>query len=380
MDVKAILLVGGHETPFAGRPAVLLDVLGKPLLHRIVETLREQLAADITVVLEPKMLEDPLPVGVKALEAQAESHIRATEQAFDARGESAPETILLIRLGGYAEIDWKEMVECHQKQRAKVLRAYKGTQALDIFCLSPLRSNEAAYLLRNDLQRTRTDSLHYQTHGYVNSLQTPHDLRKLATDALHRRCQMQPVGKQIRPGIWAGEGARVDRGARLVAPVYIGKRAKVRSGAVVTRSSAVEHHSVIDCGTVVENATVLPFSILGPGLDVSHSIVGARQIFHLKRNAQAVIEDPKLLDESSPNVGIRLLAGVGALVSFLPRLAYEGFRSSKADEPEQPKLDAVTAECSKNYGATNVYEKKDQARAVAEFPGALAVAREYGNQ
>ena len=41
-----------------------------------------------------------------------------------------------------------------------------------------------------------------------------------------------------------------------MAPVYIGRRAKIRSGSVVTRAAAVEHHSVVDCGTVVENGTI----------------------------------------------------------------------------------------------------------------------------
>jgi hypothetical protein len=370
MGIKAILMVGGRETPFAERPTALLDVLGRPLLHRLVDELCEQLSAEVTVVLEPGVLDEPLPLGVKVIEAQEEMQARAAEQAFELLSEETPAAILLVRLGAYAEIDWRSMVQCYAQRHARVLRAYHGEEPLDIFCLSPMRRNEAAFILRNDLQRTRSESLRFHVYGYVNRLDTPHSLRQLAIDGLHQRCNLQPIGTELRPGIWVAENARIEKGARLVAPVFIGRRAKVRSGAVVTRSSAVEHHSVIDCGTVVENATVLPYSVLGPGLDVSHSIVGAKQVFHLKRNAQVLIGDPKLLDELSPNSGVRLLAGVAGLLGLLPKLAYEGVRSASSDG--QPTLDAVTAASSSNYGATNIYEKDQTRDGVTEFPGALA--------
>ncbi len=378
MDVKAILLVDGHATRFAGGPSALLDVLGRPLLHRTVDTLHAELEADVTVIVEPGMLTEPLPSNVKVVEAQAEMQCHAAERLVEVSAQDAPDAVLLIRMGGYAEIDWQEMLNEFREQRARILRAYSGEDPLEIFCLSPWRRNEAAFLLRNELQKTRSEPARYQTHGYVNSLATPHDLRRLATDALHRRCALQPVGREIRPGIWVGAGARIEKGARLVAPVYIGRRSKVRSGSVVTRSATVEHHSIIDCGTVVENATVLPYSALGPGLDVSHSIVGAKQIFHLKRNAQAVIEDPKLLDELSPSMGIRLLSGLGALMSLLPKTAYEGFRTANKNAPD-PQLEAATATSTNNYGATNIYDERKSHNNVTEFPG-LAVARDYGNQ
>jgi len=84
-----------------------------------------------------------------------------------------------------------------------------------------------------------------------------------------------------------------------------------------TRGSAIEHHSVIGGGTVVENATVLPFTQLGPGLEVCHSIVGERHIFNLQRNLCTPIQDTGLWGQVSTNVGKRILESTAALVSFL---------------------------------------------------------------
>src|SRR5207302_2565872 len=142
------------------------------------------------------------------------------------------------------------------------------------------RRNDAAYLLRSGMRHSRTDCVPYiagsNGEEYVNLLRHEADLRKLASDALHRNCKMQPEGREIKPGIWAATDSQIDRRARLVAPIFIGSRARICPGAVITRGSSIERHAIIGNKTVVENGTVLPYTNVGNGLDVSHAVVGAR--------------------------------------------------------------------------------------------------------
>ena len=109
---------------------------------------------------------------------------------------------------------------------------------------------------------------------------------------------IRPVGKEIKPGVWVGEGARIHRKARVVAPAFIGAHSKIRASALITRGSVIEHHAEVDCGTVVENSTVLPFTYVGAGLDVMHSVVGFRRLSHLLRNVEVEISDDKLVGMS----------------------------------------------------------------------------------
>src|SRR5262249_56194135 len=82
--------------------------------------------------------------------------------------------------------------------------------------------------------------------------------------------------------------------------------ALIRDGAVITRCATVEHHAQIDCGTVVENCTVLPYTSVGACLDLAHSVAGFGQIVHLRRGVATEVADTKLLGQVSQTIGDRL--------------------------------------------------------------------------
>ena len=124
----------------------------------------------------------------------------------------------------------------------------------------------------------------------------------------------------------------IHRDARIVAPAYLGAYARVRALAVITRGSVVERNSEIDCGTVVENSTVLPFSRIGAGLDVSFSVVGFRHIFHLQREVAVEIADERLLDMASTSVTVRALTDMVNLALYMPKsFAFELARKKKGN-------------------------------------------------
>jgi NDP-sugar pyrophosphorylase family protein len=224
------------------------------------------------------------------------------------------------------------------------------------------------------MKQSRTECVPYAAgingDEYVNFLQHEADLRKLASDALHRNCKMQAAGTEIKPGIWTGRDAQIDKRARLVAPVYVGSRARIGPGAVITRGSSIERHAVIGNKTVVENATILPKTNLGPGLDVSHSVVGERHIFHLQRNVCTPIQDPKLVSQNSANAGLRAASGVAKSFIRIPGQIWRGVQGN-APAPE--------AESSVSY--KEVFDSAEtQPVEMPKVSGELAVVRRYGNQ
>jgi hypothetical protein len=63
----------------------------------------------------------------------------------------------------------------------------------------------------------------------------------------------------------------------------------------LTRGSVAEHHTEIDCGTVVENSSILQTTKIGAGLDVTHSVVGFQRIWNLRRTVEVEISDRRLV-------------------------------------------------------------------------------------
>ncbi|MBI2679077.1 MAG: hypothetical protein HYX28_09875 [Candidatus Koribacter versatilis] len=392
MDVKAIVLVGpgaaegSAREQVAGVPIPLLDVLGRPLLHRVVDRLRRSVD-EIAVIVEggegdaetfARLITSTAALpGVKATVMPAGGDMwRAAEEAFSDFAQNGAEVVVAIRLGPYAELDYDHLVQFHLDRGARVTAAVHEESEFGVFAISASRRNDAAYLFRHRFLECREPCTQYPFAGYFNQLAGAADLRALTRDGLLQMNTLRPVGKEIKPGVWAGEGARIDRGARVLTPAFIGARSRVRTAAVLTRCSSVEHHAEVDCGTVVEDSSVLPFSYVGAGLDLAHAVVGFRRLVSLRRNTEVEFSDPTLIAMSSVHAPVRALASAASLATFLPKHILLGFFGKSRREKPADLPAAVRAPAAHNLPAL----ENGADDGSAKFPSNLAVARRYGNE
>ncbi len=386
MDVRAIVLIaapadGQNRFPapaetIAGVPIALFDVLGKPVFQRALEQISRCGVAATTLVTDLPSLASGLfekPAGAKHVESGAEQFWRAAENAFSEHVQAGAEAVLVLRIGPYFELNPDELLQFHFDQRNRVTPVVDATgESLSAFVLSASRRNDAAFLFRHRLQQMRVPDTSYVCRGYCNRLRHAADLRRLAVDGLLGTTGIVPAGRQLKPGVWVGDGARIQRGARLLAPAFIGRRVKVRAAAVITRCSAVEHHSEIDCGTVVENSTVLPYTYLGAGLDANHSVLGLKRLAHLRRGIEVEITDPKLLGMRPTSAPVRALSSALALTSFLPLQVLRGlFSTSPSPEPTPSLPSSLNAPEP---------ELRPEIAGPEQISADLAVARRYGDQ
>ena len=146
---------------------------------------------------------------------------------------------------------------------------------------------------------------------------------------------------------------------------------------MITRSTVIEHHAEVDCGTVVEDSTVLPYTYVGAGLDVMHSVVGLRRLSHLVRNVEVEISDRKLVGMPAVNVVSRLAGSTAALFAFLPKQIYRGFFA-----PHHECSADITESLGQQAAALKIpaTEAPDSGPETPEFPSNLAVVRRYGEQ
>jgi carbonic anhydrase/acetyltransferase-like protein (isoleucine patch superfamily) len=381
MDVRAILLIGGKpETSsehFSGVPLAMLDLLGASLLNRVTHRMHQHGISSIAVISEYDQFPDRhLSHDLRWFKATNGQFWRFAEAVFNDFAQNGAELIVVMRLASYATIDYEKLVQSHLDRHSRLTRVCdKQGEALDLFLISASRRNDAAFIFRNMLERFRVSPDVFSLDENQNRLQTVADFRRLALDSFAGKTGIEPQGEQIRPGVWVAPGARIHRDARIVAPAYIGAYARVRARAVVTRGSVVERNSAIDCGTVVENSTVLPFSQLGAGLDVGHSVVGFRHIFHLQRRVNVEIADERLLDMASTSATVRALSDMVNLALYLPKALLANLRE-QAKEIPATLPEAIQATPPSLSAA--VVEHQD--RADRHFAPELMAARRYGNE
>jgi hypothetical protein len=195
-----------------------------------------------------------------------------------------------------------------------------------------------------------------------------------------RRVNIEPEGKQIKPGVWVGRGAKIHRRARVLCPTYIGAGSRVRAAAVVTRCSALEHHTVVDCGSVVENVSTLPYTYVGAGLDLTHAVVGRRRVWNLKRNVEVEFADERLIGEAPANAPLRALGSLVSFVRFLPAQLLRGIFAPSHRETPPSLPEAIKAPAAALQAPAATMKASAPSVDAGEFPANLVIARRYGNE
>ena len=290
----------------AGSPQVLagcsipcLEVLGQSVLHRTIGRLLRSGVQPITVVADGAMasLVPRLAARFVAFDASSSDSWPSVESTFAEYAHRGVETVLLIRLGAYAELNFADLARFHRQRTPCVTRAQDGDGPLDLWCITV--SGCATPSLRCMVVEPGETVGSYFVRGYVNRLATAYDLRRLAVDGLLARCSVRPGGREVRPGVWIEESAQVHRDARIVPPAYIGHKSRLRAACLVTRHSNLERGAQVDYGTAIEDSTVLAHTYLGPGLDVAHAVVCGSHLVDLRRDLELEICDSKLIAGTS---------------------------------------------------------------------------------
>jgi len=386
MDIRGLILVNAEtegaeeQLPLPPFPLALLATVGKTPLQRMADHLQHYGIEPVVVVAESESAGQSPLANARTVESPPVREVfwRTAENAFNEMVQNGAEVVVLIKMGSYAEVDFEKLLQFHLDQQARVTQVYHRAEPLQIFCISASRRNDAASLFRSQLLKCRSECAGFDHQRYTNHLRDPRDLRQFAIDILTLQTDTCPAGEEARPGVWMQPGAIVEKGARVLAPAFIGTSARIYSGAVITRCSSVEHHAQVDCGTVVENSTVLPYSYVGAGLDLAHCVTGMKTIVNLRRNASIEIADPKLVGLVSATPGKALLSSAFELVTYLPRQVWRGLFGKP--QPSQPDLQTVLRQTSPSLGSAAGYQAPAcNTDAASEFPSNLSIARRYGH-
>ena len=286
-----------------GSPAASCDVLGQSIMDRVVARLRGFGAQRISIISEGKL------AACTATSANASLYRAGSTPGFWPAWDSVVseylnqgiETLLLVRLGPYVELDLLDLLRFHRETASPLTQVYNGQTALDLVVVDSARLQDGKGSFRSRLSALIPQRQRYSFTGYANRLAEPADFRRLVQDALFGRCAIRPIGREVRAGIWYGENASVDRSATIRAPAFIGAETCIEASCTISGASALERQCEVDCGTTVDNCCVLPGTYLGMGLNVRHALVKGSRLFHLNRNIEVEIGDSRLIGTTSPS-------------------------------------------------------------------------------
>ena len=319
MHLSAVLLTGKPlsspmlSAPPAGESAyqphattsasmACMELFGQSVLQRTIVSLQKTGVCAISVIAPSGCVNFPATknVGITIAEQPADRWC-AVGRALEKHAQLGIDTALIAELGPYVELDIPGALKFHRTkgQSITLLHDNRGPLSHWIVDIARLTSGPDS-ALPFDEDAAVNSPAPYRVEGYVNRLSGPRDFRRLVVDAFLGHCAITPRGREIKPGVWIDEGARLHKTARLVAPAYVGCDTQVQSAAVITRFSNLERNCNIGEGSLVANASILPHTIIGRGLDVSAAIVDGSEFIQLDRNITLRIQDRNLISNAAP--------------------------------------------------------------------------------
>lgn len=279
----------------SSQATALLEILGEPVLHRLVEVLRRGQVETIFLVVDDRYRDHE---AVRSLKSQRVQILAAPAQALPSLVEIAvkrcadygAQNVILMETSAYVELDVNDLVHEHQSGGQQITVAYDEFGPLQVAIVNSAdREVAATWTERKFLYPQHT--ARYLHRAYVNRLENARDLRQLAKDALQHRCRIRPNGEEVRPGVWVANSAHVHSTARLIGPAYLGPNSRLRSGAMVTNCSAVERNCIVERGTLVNDSSILCGTYVGIYLDLSHAVVNQNRLADVQRNVGIEIGD-----------------------------------------------------------------------------------------
>lgn len=307
---KAIVIFGEDKVDTATEPAAptddrdrlcnsfaTLELLGQSVLDRVVGQLSAEGIDPILIFGQDGTSNSATNFQSHFSAADQQNLWRRAEDHVTELGLGGEQCALIMRLGSYVELRPTELLQSISESGEAIVRATKDESGLDVWAVDPSRIAEIVQSDGAGLQSLlcAKETSQYPVDGYVNRLSSPRDVRALVGDALNGRCNLRPVGFEVRPGVWMADGAEIENEARIVAPAYVGKNVTVSRQCLITRGSNIERDSLVDYGTVIEDTSILPNTYVGIGLDVSHSIVDGDTLLNLQHGVVLRVEDAAVM-------------------------------------------------------------------------------------
>ena len=278
-----------------------VEVFGQSVLERTIATCKQAGLRSLSVIA-------PTGIGFHqtkdvriAVPKCAENRWSIVRRTLLRNLQEGIDTVLIAELGAYVEIDLPSALRFHRAKKQRITPIHDKQGSLSYWIV-----DVASFLSTRDGSLPPDESgivnppVPLVVHTYVNRLAHPRDFRRLVVDAFLGRCSIHPSGIEIKPGVWVERQARVHKTARLVAPCYVGSDTRVRPAAVVTRCSNLERNCNVGEGSLISDASLLPHTLVGSGLDVAAAVVDRIDFVDLDRNVTVRIQDPSLISDIPP--------------------------------------------------------------------------------
>ncbi len=303
--MKAVLMAGGEGSRLrpltSRRPKPLAPVAGKPVMEHIVELLRDHGFTEIVSTLHyladeiESWFGDGSVYGVTMHYVVEDTPLGTAGAVKMAHDVLAGEPFLIISGDALTDIDLTALVRHHRERGNDVTIAlqrvtnplefgvvvtgedgritrflekpswgevFSDTINTGIYVLEPgildLMERGKIYDFSKDLfplmLRDGAKLGGWVFDAYWTDIGNLEQYQQANYDAVSSKVHITHAGTEVAPGVWAGEGTRIDPDARLEAPIVLGRDVRIAAGAKIVGPTVIGDRSIVERGAAINRS------------------------------------------------------------------------------------------------------------------------------
>jgi Nucleoside-diphosphate-sugar pyrophosphorylase involved in lipopolysaccharide biosynthesis/translation initiation factor 2B, gamma/epsilon subunits (eIF-2Bgamma/eIF-2Bepsilon) len=322
--MKAVIMAGGKGTRLKPltcyKPKPMTPIANRPMMEHIINLLKLHNFTEImaTLFYLPQRIEDYFGDGQQfgiQLKYLIEETPLGTAGSIRIGADDLSETFLVISGDALTDIDLTAAIKFHHAkgaiatliltkvdnpleygmvivdQEGKVKRfmekpgwgeVFSDTINTGIYILEPGIFNYfqkgQVFDFSKDLfpllQASGEPLYGYVAAGYWSDIGNLEQYRQAHMDVMAGKVKVKPVGKEIMPGVWAGEGVKIDPEAILSGPVILGNHVTIAGQCRIGEFSVIGDYGVIQNGCQLEHSILWERCYAGTNSEVYGAVIG----------------------------------------------------------------------------------------------------------
>lgn len=357
--MKAVIMAGGEGTRLrpltCNRPKPMVPIANKPVMEHIANLLKKHGLDEVAVTLQymPELIREHFNDGSEfglRMRYYVEQTPLGTAGSVKNAEDFLDDTFVVISGDALTDIDLGKAIGFHRERGAmatlvlkkvdipleygvvvtddsgKITRfvekpswgeVFSDTVNTGIYILSP---EVLQYFKKNEMFDFSKDLFpillkeNRPMYGYVTGDYWCDigDLRAYVRshmDIMNGQVKLQIPGKQLRNGVWLGEGVEMDEDVTVTAPCIIGNNCRLRKGSAIGSYSVIGDNNIINERAGIKRSIVWRNGIIDANVQLRGSVVCNK--VHLREGVsafeQSVIGDDTILKANAvvkPNIKI----------------------------------------------------------------------------
>ncbi len=343
--MKAVIMAGGEGTRLrpltCNRPKPMVPIANKPVMEHIIELLKIHKFDEVAVTLQymPEQIKDYFGDGREfgiSMRYYIEHTPLGTAGSVKNAEDFLDETFIVISGDAITDIDLQEAINFHFSKKSiatlvlkkvdipleygvvvtdsegRITRfvekpswgeVFSDTVNTGIYILSP---EVLGYFKRNEmfdfskdlfpiLLKEKRPIYGFVTEDYWCDIGDLNAYSQVHQDILDSKIKLNIQEKQLKDGVWVGEGVEIENGVIIEKPCIIGSYTRVKKGALIGSHTIIGEHNTIEERSSLKRNIIWKNCIIGKDVQLRGSIICNK--VHLKEGC-AVFEHSVIGDET----------------------------------------------------------------------------------